>query len=47
MKPPKKGGVMMRLALMMDDSDDDLWTIVSSLEDSRYNTLCMRVVLTS
>ena len=24
-----------------------LWTIVSSLEDGRYNTLFMRVVLTS
>ena len=25
--PPRKGGVMMRLTLMMDESDDDL-TIV-------------------
>ena len=31
---------------MLTRSDIYLWTIVSSLEDGRYNTLFMRVVLT-
>ena len=32
---------------MLTRLDIHLWMIVSSLEDGRYNTLCMRVVLTS
>ena len=32
---------------MMTMSNIHLWMIVSSLEDDRYNTLFMRVVLTS
>ena len=32
---------------MLTRSDIHLWMIVSSLEDGRYNTLFMRVVLTS
>ena len=52
MNPPEKWRVMMRLTSMMDDSDDDkvlhsLVDVVSSLEYSKYNTLFMRVVLTS
>ena len=31
---------------MLTRSNIHLWTIVSSLEDGRYNTLFMRVVLT-
>ena len=32
---------------MLKRFDSYLWTIVSSLEDGRYNTLFMRLVLTS
>ena len=32
---------------MMKRYEIHLWMIASSLEDGRYNTLCMRVVLTS
>ena len=32
---------------MLTRFDIHLWTIISSLEDGRYNTLFMRVVLTS
>ena len=32
---------------MLTSSGIHLWTIVSSLEDCRYNTLLMRVALTS
>ena len=39
----ERGQVHMK---MLTRSNIHLWTIVSSLEDGRYNTLFMRVVLT-
>ena len=46
MELPRTGGVIIRMTLMMARYDIYLWMIVSSLEDERYNTLFMRVVLT-
>ena len=40
----ERGQVLLK---MLTRSYIHLWTIVSSLEDGRYNTLFMRVVLTS
>ena len=41
---PERGKVCLKMLIR---SDIHLWVIVSSLEDDRYNTLFMRVVLTS